>query len=54
MGLGAGYIDTDDGGTMELGMGGSVIVPAAVRGYFMVGQATLFKASVPLNSRNYG
>jgi len=47
-------IDSDDGGTMELGMGGSVIVPAAVRGYSMVGQATLFKASVPLNSRNYG
>ncbi len=41
-------IDTDDGGTMELGMGGSVIVPAAVSHYSMVGKATLFKASVPL------
>ena len=41
-------IDTDDGGVVELRMGDSAIVPAALRQYSLEGQATLFKASVPL------
>lgn len=41
-------IDADSAGVVELKMGGSAIVPAAVRHYSMEGQATLFRASVPL------
>ena len=39
-----------DGGQLDLRRGVSVFVPAAVRGYSIRGEATIYRASVPLES----
>lgn len=39
---------SDDGEVVDLSQGGCVIVPGALSHYSLVGQGTLFKASVPL------
>jgi mannose-6-phosphate isomerase len=39
--------DTFDGNSLDIKKGISMLIPAAVRGYFIEGKATIYKASVP-------
>ncbi|MBN1906442.1 MAG: mannose-6-phosphate isomerase, class I [Deltaproteobacteria bacterium] len=43
----ATIIDTSDGNSLDIKKGMSLLIPAAVSGYYIEGKATIYKASVP-------